>query len=307
MRSQKPIKIKRTSDRTRWIVPVVCVAFTFSVSLVIALAWQNLSTDAMMAVPGEDAVQRQITGTPALAAALPAEEPTVPAKEPEEETVAQISDYYGVIFPESERATSEYFDDAVFIGDSLTTGIQLYDVMSGTTVLAATGISLSSITTSQVISTPEGNNITVLEALARGQYKKVYIMMGANGVGFLAEEQTLELYSAFIDEVKAICPDSIIYIQSILPVNEPKYAQRYGGPMTNQIIDRLNGELVKLAGEKSCLYLDVAQIFRDENGHMPEGSTPDGIHLYSAGYTAWFDYLKTHAYQLKEVETSEQP
>ena len=36
----------------------------------------------------------------------------------------------------------EYFDDAAFVGDSITEGIKLYEVMTNATVVAARGINL---------------------------------------------------------------------------------------------------------------------------------------------------------------------
>ena len=62
----------------------------------------------------------------------------------------------------------------------------------------------------------------------------------------------------------------------------------------NADIDRLNERLAALSAEKGACYLDLASAFKDENGAMPADFTPDGIHLNSAQYITWFDYLKTH-------------
>lgn len=70
---------------------------------------------------------------------------------------------FGQPVPESERVTSAYFNDAVFIGDSLTTGIQLYNILPDTTVLAAVGVGLENIYTQEVIGT-EDSKQTILEA-----------------------------------------------------------------------------------------------------------------------------------------------
>ena len=39
-------------------------------------------------------------------------------------------EYTSAVVPESSRVLNSYFDDAVFVGDSLTEGIKLYDIMS---------------------------------------------------------------------------------------------------------------------------------------------------------------------------------
>jgi lysophospholipase L1-like esterase len=300
MSLNKPIKIKRGSSWRRWTVPLIAVGCIALVSLGVALVWQSLTihvdgpapiAPSAPEIPPSQYEAPEVPSQPSQSA-----EPSPAPDVPEPPAPSELSDYFGIVFPETERVTSDYFKDAVFIGDSLTMGIQLYDIMEGATVLSATGINLSSINTAQVIDAGDGTKITVLDALARNSYGKIYIMMGANGVGYLSEEQTLTLYGAFIDEVRALCPDSVIYIQSVLPICEEKYAQRYKAVMNNADIDALNARLVELAAEKRCLYLDVASAFKDERGHMPESATPDGIHLYSSGYTTWFDYLKTHAY-----------
>ena len=46
---------------------------------------------------------------------------------------------------EGEWLASEYFDDALFVGDSITEGIKLYDVMSNVTVLASTGVNVATL------------------------------------------------------------------------------------------------------------------------------------------------------------------
>lgn len=298
MRPQKPIKIKRGRDRTQWVIPVLSLAVTMTASLGIALVWQHMSADAIEPqgfIPNSARVEVLPSEPPASSQVV--EEPPAP----EETKPVMMSDFYGMVFPESDRVTSEYFDDAVFIGDSITTGITIYDAMNNADVFAATGLNLSSINTAGVVDAADGSKITVLDALSRGDYKKIYIMIGANGIGYLTNEQTVELYGKFIDSIKSIKPDSIIYIQSILPINEQKYQRQYKAVMTNADIDYINQELIKIAGEKNCFYLDVASAFKDENGIMSDASTPDGLHLYSAGYTTWFDYLKTHAYDQKEV------
>ncbi|WMJ84558.1 GDSL-type esterase/lipase family protein [Oscillospiraceae bacterium LTW-04] len=197
--------------------------------------------------------------------------------------------------PEQPRVTSTYFDDAVFIGDSLTVGIKHYDVMSNTTVLAATGISLENIFTKQAIK-QDGQTLTILDALAQHPTKKVYIMLGANSL-LSSFDYLIEQYERLVDEVlKRTGDDTIIYVQSVLPINEPLFHVKYApNTTTNADIDRFNEMLCTMATEKGVYYLDVASVFKDANNAMPESNTPDGMHIISSQYIIWFDYLKTHA------------
>lgn len=195
----------------------------------------------------------------------------------------------------SERVSSSYFDDAAFIGDSLTVGMKLYDVMENAEILAAVGIGLDTIFTKQAIKQPDGSMLTVFDALENAQSKKVYIMLGANSL-MSSHDYLIERYGKLVDEVKARTPDdAIIYVQSILPINEPKFRKNYPkNTTTNADIESFNALLCQMANDRGVYYLDVASAFKDENGALSENVTSDGMHIASDQYVLWIDYLKTH-------------
>lgn len=197
------------------------------------------------------------------------------------------------IVPENTRVRSEYFDDAVFIGDSITTGIKLYDVLPNSNVLASVGVNLQSIINAEIIPTDNGKT-TVLKALESLDVNKIYIMLGSNGLAFLGTDSTVEYYEKFLDEVIAIKPNATIYIQSIFPIDEVKFAKNYKGELKNTTITETNEKLIALAKEKNVYYVDPASIFKDENGGLAEKVTSDGLHFNAEYYTKWIDYLKKH-------------
>lgn len=192
---------------------------------------------------------------------------------------------------ESPVGSNKYFDDAVFVGDSITTGIKLYDVMANAKVFAATGMSLDNIFSKELVEAG-GEKLTVLDALKVTDPKKIYIMLGANSLG--AEDWALSQYERLIGEVIGQHPHCIVYVQSVLPIYEPTFFVRYGTYITNAQIDRFNEKLAEISAQKGAVYLDVASAFKDETGSMPSEYTPDGIHINPKQYTMWFDYLKAH-------------
>ena len=192
-----------------------------------------------------------------------------------------------------ERVGDEYFDDAAFVGDSITTGIKLYGVMDNADVFAGTGIRLENITEKKVVKFND-EEVTVFEALKRVQPKKIYIMMGANSLG-ASNETVLKLYERLIDTVIASHADSIVYVQSVLQLYEPLFKIKYGKDISNVRIAAFNDGLKAMALQKGIYFLNVAEVFYDESGAMPEEYTPDGIHIHSAQYQLWFEYLKSHA------------
>ena len=183
----------------------------------------------------------------------------------------------------------EYFDDAAFVGDSITEGIKLYEVMTNATVVAARGINLDNVFTDDQIRTAQGNS-TVMGALEAAEPKKIYIMFGANGVGWFTEQHFTDVYTKFVQAVKH--PDSQIYLQSILPVTQEFDDSRED--ISNDKINRYNELVVEIAEEQKVHYLDVASAFKDEKGCLPEDSNGDGMHFGNKYYQKWFDYLKSH-------------
>ena len=299
----KPVRVKRRNRST--LSPLlVTIAAAAVFSGVVAGVWQISSApppEEPEFVLNGDGTSSEGNGTPPAsdAAAQPSED--VPVPQPSEEVLPEPVSEKEISAPaeesgalaESPRVTSEYFDDAVFVGDSITTGIKIYDTMSNTTVLAATGINLDSIHTKPCIQYGE-STLTIMDALSRLSPKKIYVMMGANGLGAAGDDWTIQKYGELLDSMRRMHPDSIIYVQSILPVNEQKFRVKYNNTTTNGDIDRLNARLAQLAAEKGAYYLDLASAFKDETGAMPSEFTPDGIHINSAQYITWFDYLKTH-------------
>ncbi len=194
---------------------------------------------------------------------------------------------------EGEWLASSYFDDALFVGDSITEGIKLYDVMNNATVLSSTGVNLDSLYTKAAITLVDGSKVPILEASKSYSPGKIYLMMGVNSL--LSDEESFRAaYARVVDTLVSQHPDAVFYIQSILPVTA-NYEKRQNAVADNAKIDRYNAILKELAAEKQVYYLDVAEAFKDADGCLPDSDSPkDGIHFGSSWYRKWFDYLRTH-------------
>ncbi len=194
---------------------------------------------------------------------------------------------------EGDWLSSSYFDDALFVGDSITEGIKLYDVMNNATVLASTGVNLDSLYTKDAITLADGSKVPILEATKNYSPGKIYLMMGVNSL--LSDEESFRTaYARVVDTLVSQHPDALLYIQSILPVTAD-YEKRANAVADNAKIDRYNAILKELAAEKGVLYLNVAEEFKDADGCLPNSASPkDGIHFGSSWYRKWFDYLRTH-------------
>ena len=204
---------------------------------------------------------------------------------------------YGEPVPQSEGVDNTYFDDAVFIGDSRTEGLILYTGLSNATVYANQGLMVDTVFTSPVIQM-DGQRLSVVEALKRTAFKKVYIALGINETGWAYESIFIDKYQKLIQEIQAINPQAILYIQEIMPVTaQTSQTHSY---VKNDKIQRYNELLAKLAEEMGVYYIDTGAAVADDSGCLPEDAAIDGIHLKKPYCDKWLDYLKTHTVQPEE-------
>ncbi|MEM0528804.1 GDSL-type esterase/lipase family protein [Zongyangia sp. HA2173] len=266
--------------------------------IVVVMLWLNQSDEPSLA--NQSSSSASIQTTPPIT-----DESSSSATESLSQSQSQPQPVYafGQPIPETPQVDDSYFDDAMFVGDSITTGIELYGVMPNATVVASTGINPNTIMTTPDIELADGSSVTILQAMSAYHPKKIYIMLGSNGVEFIGKETMMELYGEFIDAVKAQHPDSIIYLQSILPVTQAKEAA--SPELSNDKIDEYNAAIMELAGEKEAYYLNVAESFKDETGALPDEASPnDGMHFGVSHYEIWMDYLKCHAVEISSQDSN---
>ena len=197
--------------------------------------------------------------------------------------------------PAGEAVEMDYFSDALFIGDSRTDGLRLYSGIKGASFYCYKGLTIFEMDTKKVIEL-NGGKYTVSEALAKGpQYKKIYVSLGVNELGYYNDEGFYQAYCDAIDAIRACQPDAVIYIQGLIPLNESVVAAS-GGPsyLTNEHLRVYNGLMQKAAEEKQVVFLDLYSEFANENGELPEEASKDGVHLKSDYCKQWLEYLKVH-------------
>ena len=205
-----------------------------------------------------------------------------------------LPDYsWGDPVPESEAVGQEWFSDAVFIGNSLAQGFMLYGGLKTADMFAVQSISVANIGTDHVINVGGGNYLTILDAMARKSYRKVFVMLGINELSWASKETFYKEYARVIDRIRELEPDAELYLQSITPVTARESAT--SASFTNPRIHEYNEVIRQLAEDKEAHYLYVYDAFADEEGNLPSGHTEDGIHPYGKYYAKWLTYLETHS------------
>ena len=227
--------------------------------------------------------------------------PETPSPEPEptpgrgsnvaDGTAADVGANLSVTVPEGEPVGDEYFDDAVFVGDSRTEGLRMYSGLTNARFFSGVGLSVDRVFTDQIVNL-NGQYLTVADALRAADYGKVYIMLGMNELGWVYESVYADYYAQIIDIIRETHPDAVIYVQSILPVSQWKDGSN--DVYTNANVVRLQNALCEMCEEKGVYYLNVAEAVQDENGFLPGDATPDGMHLTAEYCKIWMEYLRTH-------------
>lgn len=202
------------------------------------------------------------------------------------------TDLYGLV-RESEAVEDSYFDDAVFVGDSLTRGMLLYEERVGTHY-GVVGIGISDALWREKYTLQSGYLGSAVDAATETNPGKIYLMFGTNGVNYTDNYQPLiDDYKIMIQHIRQRCPDALIYIQSIPPVTEG-YSIAYPR-LKPKKIQTYNNMLKEMAKAEACYYLDTNSVLSTESGHLPRMYTSDsGLHLNDSAYEVMFDYLKRH-------------
>ena len=245
----------------------------------------SASASAESAVPSEAVTPSpQVSQTPAS------------SQEPSEEPLPQVEPYlFGQPVEESEAVEESWFEDAVFLGDSRTEGLQLFSGLRTGDFLWYKGMSVFKVDDpSYKRIEVDGEAMTMMEALALKQYGKVYIMIGINELGY-ATSSYEEGLRTMVDRVKEIQPNAVIYLQTLPPVNEQvAYEKGLGSYIKNSKVISFNEAIYRVAWEKQVALLDVGEVYRTEAGDLAADLAVDGVHFYRQGYGIWYEYLKTH-------------
>lgn len=236
----------------------------------------------------------------------PSAEPT-PDETPTPEPSELPEPYrFGQPVDESEPVDESWFEDAVFLGDSRTEGFQLYSGLRAGDFFWHKGMTVfkADDPEKRVIEV-DGEKLTMMEALARKQYAKVYIMIGINELGYPASSYEKGL-KAMVDRVKELQPDAVVYLQTLPPVNEKVAAEKkLGRYINNTNVNAFNEVVFRVAWEKQVALLDVASVYRTEAGDLAADMAVDGVHFYRQGYARWYEYLRSHTLEPERYAVGE--
>lgn len=195
----------------------------------------------------------------------------------------------------------EYFDDALFIGDSRTVGLSKYTDLSE----HATFLCETSLTAEKVFKSNYKGKGQLADYLTDYEYGKIYLMVGINELGTGTTEYFMEKYTGVVDTIHEYQPDALIFIQAVMNVDKEKNDT---DPIyNNSNITGRNHAIATLADNETFFYIDVNEAVCDEEGNLSGELTFDHLHLVGSANELWKEFLMKHGVVRddKEEETQE--
>ncbi len=162
----------------------------------------------------------------------------------------------------------------IFLGDSQTQQGEWHEIFGDNPVVLNRGIS----------GDYTGGLIERLPEILRHKPLKIFLLIGVNDLGFGNSVPEIEtVYRAIVQKIRSESPDTELYLQSLLPVNNE--VRRVG--VKNTKILEVNIRVAQIARDFALPYLDIATPMKDADGNLAAKFTEDGLHVNGLGYLVW--------------------
>ena len=168
-------------------------------------------------------------------------------------------------------------EDIVFVGNSLTEGGKWDEYFPG-----------QKIVNRGIIGDAAFGIYDRLYQILPGKPKKIFLQTGGNDVSHnLSPEEITERVAMIIDKIREESPETKLYLQSSLPINESfnRYKTMIG--KTN-VLPELSKCLEQLAASRGIVFINLFPLYVQPGTNiMRKDLTTDGLHLKKEGYEIW--------------------
>lgn len=221
------------------------------------------------------------------------EEPGSTEEMTSDENDSQDVDVLEITENPEENPVPEYmedFSDAVFIGDSRTQAFMIGTGLGSSHFYCEKGINVSTAMTDDVFTLSDGTKGNLRDALSQQQFQRVYVMFGANELGWPDPQEFGAKYTEVIRSIQELQPQAKIYVQSILPVSEARSSK--GDYVNNVQIATFNEVIFQMTIDTGTVYLAVGSALANDVGCLPEEASVDGVHPNKEYCMAWLEFLR---------------
>lgn len=191
-----------------------------------------------------------------------------------------INPYYKHKKSQFEVLTKSH-DSILFLGDSLTDQGEWVELLENANIVNR---GISGDTTRRILNR--------LDAIVETKPKQIFLMIGIND--FVNEKKSikevLDKYKIILEELKTKIPQTEVFLQSVLPVNNNLtiFFQ------DNQKVIKFNSKLQELAKELGYQYIDIFSNLVDSENQLDASYTTDGLHLNGKAYLIWKEAVEKY-------------
>ncbi len=204
--------------------------------------------------------------------------------------------------PVTEADIDAFFDDTVFVGDSVMLGYRNYAAANSGTWLGrpqflasvsfSTYNALRPVTAKSLHPTYEGEKRLVEDSIALMGAEKVFLSFGLNDINISGIEGTCANYVELVERIRAQSPDAEIHLMSMTYTVRGKGR----GNLYNDNVRRYNDAMRVLAAQQGWGFVNVADPLADENGDLDIAYSSDKyVHLKNSAYEIWSGVLRDYA------------
>ena len=197
---------------------------------------------------------------------------------------------------------ASWFDDAVFIGDSITTTLDFLcaedeNLLGNAQFVCADSLGFNSAQwdlndPNNVHPTYKGKKVLAETAAKITGAKKVFILLGANDLGTWGLDDTKTAVKSFTSKLFANSPNIELYFQSTTPMITDKESDY----LDNADIVEFDKWLKEYCDQNGYHYIDLYSQMADPTGALRidycDDPDYDGIHFTMDACTVWANYLK---------------
>lgn len=225
---------------------------------------------------------------------------SVPMAENESETAAPAVSETSAAVTASNKYDSEFFENDLFIGDSISTGYSLYGFLPEKNVFAKVGLNPSTVLT-RTVSTCYGD-IGVSDMLVNTSPERVYIMLGSNGIQWLSVANMIKSTDTLKNLIEETCPGAEFIIISVPPVT-PEYDATVADVDVMSKINEYNSSLSSYCRANGLLFVDAASLLKNENGYFDYSyAESDGMHFKSSAYKTLLSKIQSDVTDFEEYK-----
>ena len=190
-----------------------------------------------------------------------------------------------------------WFDDAVFLGDSVLFALdqycEYYEEMGDALFFSERSMHLESVTEGFLQLFYGGELFFPLDLIERLAPEKLFIHLGINDIrGEEGVEAEMELWGVLLERVRERSPETKLFLTSCFPMWVGMEQEK----LNNALICAYNERLRAFCEENGCVYVDLAEYFRGEDGGIIESYSSDHyVHLSGEAAQLWAEQMKNPA------------